>query len=344
MAAVADRGKARSDGGGGGLGSLLGPVLHLVPNLLEPPMRWAQRVLGPRGIAWVFVAPNLIIFGLFTFLPIVLNFGYASTGGNNILLRDRPFVGGENFATLLACENHLDPSTCRNDLFWRAVYNTGLFVVLQVGGMVLLSLLTALVLNREIRARGFFRSVFFYPVLLSPVVVALIWKWILQREGILNAWVVGLGGQPTNWLLDADGAFFWTVGISIWAHMGFYTLILLAGLQAIPRDVYEAAEMDAATPWRTFSGITLPLLMPNMLVVLVLALIKGVQTFDEVFVLTGGGPGSATLLVIQFIYETGFAAQPRLPGLAAAASIMLAVVLMALTLVQLWLNRRSYRG
>jgi alpha-1,4-digalacturonate transport system permease protein len=151
-------------------------------------------------------------------------------------------------------------------------------------------------------------------VLLSPVVVALIWKWILQREGVLNAGMIGLGGSPVNWLLDSDWAFFWIVWVSIWAHLGFYTLILLAGLQAIPKDVYEAAEMDAATPWRTFSRITLPLLMPNMLVVLVLALIKGVQTFDEVFVLTGGGPGSATMFILQFIYETGFAAQPRLPA------------------------------
>lgn len=340
MAAASERGGAATGDRGHGLRQ----ALYVIPGLLEPPMRGLQRILGVRRIAWVFLAPNLLVFGLFTFLPILLNFGYATTGGSDILLGSRPFVGGENFATLLACESYLDPGSCTKDLFWRAVFNTGLFVLLQVGGMVLISLLTALVLNREIRARGFFRSVFFYPVLLSPVVVALIWKWILQREGILNAWLVGIGAEPVNWLLDANAAFFWIVGISIWAHMGFYTLILLAGLQAIPRDVYEAAEMDAATPWRSFSRITLPLLMPNLLVVLVLALIKGVQTFDEVFALTGGGPGSATLLVIQFIYETGFAAQPRLPGLAAAASILLAALLLVLTLVQLRLNRRSYDG
>jgi alpha-1,4-digalacturonate transport system permease protein len=319
-------------------------IAHVVPNLLELPMRFAQRGLGLRRMAWLFLAPNLLIFGLFTFLPIILNFFYATTGGANILLQDRPQVGAENFRTLLSCANYLDPSTCQKDLFWRAIFNTGTFVTLQVGGMVLLSLATALVLNREIRARGFFRSVFFYPVLLSPVVVALIWKWLLQRDGILNAWLVGLDLSPVNWLVEADWAFFWVVCVSIWAHMGFYTLILLAGLQAIPRDVYEAAEMDAATPWRTFRRITLPLLMPNMLVVLVLALIKGVQTFDEIFVLTGGGPGTATMLMVQYIYESGFAAQPRLPGLAAAASILLAVVLMTLTLVQLWMNRRSFRG
>lgn len=318
--------------------------LHLLPNLLEAPMQAFQRAFGPKGMAWLFLAPNLVIFGTFTFLPILLNFGYATTGGGNILLGDREWVGAENFRSLLACTSHLDPSTCERDLFWRAVWNTGLFVVLQVAGMILLSLLTALVLNREIRARGFFRAVFFFPVLLSPVVVALIWKWILQREGILNAWALGLGWEPINWLLEADWAFFWIVVVSIWAHMGFFTLILLAGLQAIPRDIYEAAEMDSATPWRTFSRITLPLLMPNMLVVLVLALIKGVQTFDEVFVLTGGGPGSATMLVIHYIYQTGFSSQPRIPGLAAAASILLACVLLVLTLLQLRLNRRSYGG
>ena len=306
--------------------------------------RAAQRGERTQRAAWFFLLPNLLTFGLFVFLPIGLNVFYALTGGDRILPSERPFVGTENFATLLACTDYLDPSTCRRDLFWRSLFNTALFVVVQVGGMVLLAMITALILNREIRGRGFFRAVFFFPVLLSPVVVALVWKWILQRDGLLNAVMVGLGLEPHQWLLDANWAFFWVTFVSVWAHMGFYTLIILAGLQAIPKDIYEAAEMDAASPWRVFKRITLPLLMPNLLVVLVLALIKGVQTFDEVYALNGGGPGSATLLVVQYIYETGFAAQPRLYGLAAAASMLLAVVLMALTLVQLSLNRRNLRG
>lgn len=319
-------------------------VVYGALNLFEWPMRWAQAALGQQRIAWVFLAPNLIIFGLFTFLPIILNFHYAATAGVQVLPTDRPYVGLENFETLLACEDYFEPSTCGKDIFWRSVYNTAGFVALQVGFMVLFSLITALVLNREIRGRGFFRSVFFYPVLLSPVVVALIWKWILQREGILNAAMLELGAEPTVWLLDPGWAFFWVVFVSIWAHMGFYTLILLAGLQAIPRDVYEAAEMDGATPWRTFYRITLPLLMPTMVVVLVLALIRAVQAFDEIYVLTGGGPGSATTFIVQFIYETGFATQPQLFGLAAAASIVLAVVLFALTLLQLRATRGSAHG
>jgi len=307
-------------------------------------MRALQRLLGVPRIGWVFVAPNLVVLGLFTFLPIAINFWYAFTGGAQLYPGERPYVGGENFAILFECTNHLDPSTCRKDLFWRAVYNTGAFAMLQVTLMVLFSLVTALVLNRKVLGRGFFRGVFFYPVLLSPVVVALIWKWILQREGVLNALVQSAGGAGVEWLNVSGWAFSWTVFVSIWAHMGFYTLILLAGLQAIPAELYEAAQMDHASPWRRFSRITLPLLMPNLLVVVVLALIRAVQVFDEVFVLTGGGPGSATLYVVQFIYQTAFAESIRLYGIAAAASLVLALALLALTLVQLRLSRRAVEG
>ncbi|SFB76553.1 carbohydrate ABC transporter permease [Tropicimonas isoalkanivorans] len=319
---------------------LISPLM----NVVDLPMRALQRRLGISRLAWVFLLPNLLLFGTFAFLPILLNFAYAFTGTDNILLLDRTFVGAENFAQLLDCDSYLDPNTCARDLFWRAVHNTAWFIVMQVGFMVGFSLLTALVLNREIKARGFFRAVFFFPVLLSPVVVALVWKWVLQRNGILNAGLEAVGMDSVVWLLDRHWAFFWSVFLSVWAHMGFYTLILLAGLQAIPRDVYEAAVMDAAGPWRTFRRITLPLLMPTMLVVMVLALIKGVQTFDEIYAFTGGGPGSATTFIIQYIYETGFGGAPRLFGPAAAASLLLALLLVALTVIQLWITRRSSNG
>ncbi|MBF9035574.1 ABC transporter permease subunit [Rhodobacterales bacterium HKCCE2091] len=320
--------------------AILNPLMRIV----EIPMLALQRMLGINRLAWAFLAPNLILFGLFAFLPVILNAFYATTGGDNVLLSDRPDVGMRNFVQLTDCGDFLDPNTCREDKFWRAVWNTSWFVVLQVGIMVGFSLLTALILNREIKARGFFRSVFFFPVLLSPVVVALIWKWILQREGVMNAFLdwTGIGG--VNWLVEADWAFAWSVFISVWAHMGFYTLILLAGLQAIPRDVYEAAIMDRASAWRVFRRITLPLLSPTMLVVLVLALIRSVQTFDEVYAFTGGGPGTATTFIIQYIYDRAFAQSPRLFGLAAAASLLVAGVLVILTLVQFWLNRRNIDG
>ena len=320
--------------------AILTPLMRVVELILAP----IQRSFGLKGMAWTFLLPNLLLFGLFAFLPVFLNVSYALTGGDNVLLADRPDVGLRNFERLTDCDNYLDPNSCLEDKFWRAVWNTCWFVTLQVGIMVGFALLTALILNREIKARGFFRSVFFFPVLLSPVVVALIWKWILQREGVMNAFLDGVGIGGVNWLVEANWAFAWSVFISVWAHMGFYTLILLAGLQAIPRDVYEAAIMDRASAWRVFRRITLPLLSPTMLVVLVLALIRGVQTFDEVYAFTGGGPGTATTFIIQYIYEEGFAGAPRLFGLAAAASLMVAFVLVVLTLVQLWVNRRNVDG
>jgi alpha-1,4-digalacturonate transport system permease protein len=313
-------------------------------NLFEPLFRVGQRWLGLSRLGWLFVGPNLLVFGLFTFLPILINLVYATTGGVKLMPLERPFTGAENFAILLECRDYFDIQSCRKDVFWRAIFNTIRFSLIQVVLMVGLSLLTALVLNRKIIGRGFWRGVFFYPVLLSPVVVALIWKWLLQSQGVFNAGLVAAGASPVDWLLDAGWAFFWTVFVSIWAHMGFYTLILLAGLQAIPKDMYEAAQLDAASPWRTLRRITLPLLMPNLIVVLVLALIRAVQIFDEVFVLTGGGPGSATTFIVQFIYQTGFAEQIHLYGLAAAASLLLALGLIALTLAQLRLTRASTAG
>ncbi|MDE2418472.1 MAG: sugar ABC transporter permease [Burkholderiales bacterium] len=318
--------------------------LSIFFDLLEPFFRLGQKWLGLSRLGWLFVGPNLLVIGLFTFLPILINMVYATTGGVNLFPFQRPFTGAENFQILFECQNYLDLYTCRKDVFWRAIGNTLKFSALQVGLMVLLSLVTALVLNRKVIGRGFWRGVFFYPVLLSPVVVALIWKWLLQSQGVFNAGLVALNRPAIEWLTDASWAFFWTVFVSIWAHMGFYTLILLAGLQAIPRDLYEAAELDRASPWRTLTRITLPLLMPNLIVVLVLAAIRAVQVFDEVFVLTGGGPGSATTFIVQFIYQTGFAEQIHLYGLAAAASLALAAFLVVLTLAQLRLTRASEAG
>ncbi|MBZ0290209.1 MAG: sugar ABC transporter permease, partial [Anaerolineae bacterium] len=193
-------------------------LIGLVDLIMHP----IQNRIGMRGMAYIFVLPNLLIFGIFILLPMLLNFYYAFTGGPNLFPGDRPFVGLQNLQQLFACGDFLSPNTCREDLFWRAASNTVIYVVTQVGLMVGISLFTALILNRKIRARGFFRSVFFYPVLLSPVVVALIWKWILQQDGVLNAVIVGLGGERVPFTLSADWARFWVIIISVWAQMGFY--------------------------------------------------------------------------------------------------------------------------
>lgn len=321
--------------------NLLSWFFHLILDVFDAIFLPIQNRIGVQRMAYIFVLPNLLIFGIFILFPVLLNFHYAVTGGTNLFPQDRAFVGLENFERLFECEDFLKPNTCREDRFAKAATNTAFFVVVQVTLMVLVSLLTALVLNRKIVGRGFFRSVFFYPVLLSPVVVALIWKWILQQEGLLNALLVSGGGDRIPFLLNADWAQFWVIIISVWSQMGFFTLILLAGLQAIPSDMYEAASIDGANQMQSFFSITLPLLMPTMLVVLVLSLIRAVQVFDVVFAFTGGGPGTATLYMVQYIYDSGFANQSRQFGLAAAASVVLAGALMLFTLLQLRLGRGS---
>ncbi len=311
-------------------------IMSLLDYVLAP----LQKLIGYKRMAYFFVLPNLLIFGIFILVPMILNFYYGFTSGDSILLENRPMVGMANFEKIFSCKDYLSPNTCAEDLFWRGAWNTATFVVFQVAFIILFSLITALALNREIKGRGFFRAMFFYPVLLSPVVVALIWKWILQYDsGLLNAFLVSLGLSKVPWLLDANWAQCWVITVSVWAQMGFFTLILLAGLQSIPKEMYEAASMDGANKWRTFWNVTMPLLMPTMTVVLVLALIRAVQVFDQVYVLTHGGPGTATLYIVQYIYRTAF--EFRNYGTAAAASLVLAIVLLVLTIGQLIFQRRQ---
>jgi alpha-1,4-digalacturonate transport system permease protein len=280
-----------------------------------------------QGLApYLFLLPTLLVFLTFTIVPALYNF-YLSLFRISPL-RPREFVGLGNFGYLVE----------RDDLFRRALANTVLFVGGDVGLILVLSLAIALLLNGKIRFRGFFRSVFFYPVLLSPVVVALIWGWFLNSHfGILNAALRALGLEPQPWLLRADYAMVWVIVVHVWATIGFYSLILLAGLQSIPPDLHEAAAVDGSTGWQAFRYVTFPLLMPMVLLVLILATIRAFEVFDHVFVLTGGGPGFATLFVVQYIYRAGFELTEW--GLASAASLMLFVVILSLTALQYVMGR-----
>jgi alpha-1,4-digalacturonate transport system permease protein len=298
-----------------------------------------ERVIGIKRMGYFFLLPNMVIFGIFVLFPMLLNFYYSTTSGTRLYPQDRPYVGAENFERLAECENYREPNSCTEDIFWRAIFNSLVFVSIQVIGMVAISLLTALILNQNIKGRGFFRSIYFYPVLLSPVVVGLIWKWILQRDGLLNYMMLELGFDSKLWLLERNWATFWVITVGIWAQMGFFTLILLSGLQSIPEVLYEASTIDGASRRQTFRWVTLPLLMPTMFVVLVLSLIRAVQVFDQVFVLTGGGPGTATVYILQYIYDTGFSNDVKQFGLAAAASVVLGLTLFILTMLQLRLAR-----
>jgi len=286
----------------------------------------AQGRLRPRLAPYLFLAPNLLVFGVFIIVPAVWNF-YLSLF--RVSLQAPPaYVGLANFGYL----------TRQDDVFWHAVRNTVVFVVGDVLLILALALVIALLLNAPIRFRGFFRSIFFYPVLLSPVIVAEVWRWVLNTQyGLANAFLRAVGLPPQPWLLRADYALDWVIISHVWATVGFFALILLAGLQAIQPALYEAAEVDGATRWHSLRHITLPLLMPSVFVVFILGTIRAVQVFEYIFVLTGGGPGFATLTIVQYIYRAGF--QLNEFGLASAASLLLVTVLAMLTVLQYVLGR-----
>jgi alpha-1,4-digalacturonate transport system permease protein len=321
-----------------------GPLFGRFMSMLGWPLEMAQRLAGSTGLPYLFLLPNMLIFGLFTFAPFFINMGFSVTEGQSINFESRDWAGADNLRRLLA-ETSIDTGMANqeDDKFLSAVASTFVFVIFQVPIMVFFALCTALALNRKIVGRGFWRSVFFYPVMLSPVVVGFLWTLILKRQGVLSLTLLDWGwiDEPVQWLTDPFWTMFWSIFVYTWAHLGFYMLILLAGLQAIPKDLYEAARMDGTSEFRMLRRITLPLLMPTMLVVFVLALIKAFQAFEELYAMNVRWTS-----LVAYIFETsGLRGQPTANGLgiAATASLLVALVLVVLSLIQIWLSGREAR-
>ena len=261
------------------------------------------------------------------------------TGGTKLFPEDRPFIGLDNFATLLRLREFHQPNSCQEDLFWRGIFNTIQFVVFQVSGIVLFSLITALVLNRRIIARALPQR-----LLLSGAAFACRRRpdleVVLQHEGVLNAIVEISAARASAGCSIPTGRCLGGLRQRLGAD-GLLYADSAGGLQSIPPELYEASSIDGANTWQDFRFVTLPLLMPTMFVVLVLSLIRAVQMFDQIYVLTGGGPGTRTQLMVQYIYTTGFSNQIQLFGLSAAASMVLGLSLLILTLLQLRLGNQS---
>ena len=321
-----------------------GPSKNRFMAALGWPIELTQRLAGTTGLPYLFILPNLLVFGLFTFAPMFINIGFSVTEGQSILFEQRDWAGSDNLARLLSDTNPDTGGQNReDDKFLTSVADTFVFVIFQVPIMVVIALITALVLNRDVMGRGFWRSVFFYPVMLSPVVVGFLWTLILKRQGVLSITLMQWGwiDEPIQWLTDPSWTMFWSVFVYTWAHLGFYMLILLAGLQAIPKDLYEAAQMDGTSDWRVLWRITLPLLMPTLLVVMVLSLIKAFQAFEELYAMQ-----VRWISLVSYIFETsGLRGQPTANGLgvAATASLLVALGLIILSLIQIWLTSRQNR-
>jgi multiple sugar transport system permease protein len=285
---------------------------------------------GHREALWgfLFILPTYLGFAIFILGPVVAVAGMSFTKFD--VLTGAEFTGLTNYVRLLTDER------------LRNVYtNTFVFTIFAVFFNVSIGLALAVLLNRRLPRllRNFFRSVYFFPLLIAHTYVAVIWQFLYQRDtGVINYYLSLLGIAPISWLGSAAWVLPSVIIMDVWKNTGFAMIIFLAGLQNIPKDYYEAARLDGAKAVQLFLRITFPLLSPTIFFVLVIFMIGAIQVFDTIIVLTGGGPGDASKSVVIYIYEQAF--QNFDLGYASTVAMTLFVIILIFTLLQFWFSRR----
>ncbi|MBL8314465.1 MAG: sugar ABC transporter permease [Rubrivivax sp.] len=287
-----------------------------------------------RNLAgWIFIAPAVSAIAVFFALPVLAALAMSLTDFDIYALadlRNLRFVGLHNYVQLL-----------QTPLFWQALLNTLFFVVVGVPLSIGTSLGAAMLLHSPLaRAQAFYRTALFAPVVTTLVAVAVVWRYLFHtRYGFLNYVLTGLGLDPIDWLGDPAWAMPSIVLLSVWKNFGYNMVILLAGLQAIPEDLYEAARLDGAKRWALFRHITLPSLAPMLLVVSILTMAGHFQLFAEPYVMTQGGPAQRTVTVLYLMYEEGFKWWSL--GSASAVAFVLFVIMFAITLLQMHVSKKA---
>ncbi|MBJ6980713.1 sugar ABC transporter permease [Luteimonas sp. MC1572] len=281
---------------------------------------------------WLFAAPALLVLGVFFALPVLSALLLSLTDFDLYTLAE---PGNLRF---VAFGNYID--LLQTPLFWKALWNTSYFVVVGVPLSVAVSLGAALLLNSGLaRAKAFFRTALFAPVVTTLVAVAVIWRYLFHSSYGLVNWALGhVGIGPVDWLGDPAWAMPTIIGFAVWKNFGYNMVIFIAGLQAIPVDLYEAARIDGASRWRQFLHITLPMLGPVLLVVGVITVSGYFQLFAEPYVMTRGDPLQSTVSVLYFMFEEGFKWWNL--GRASAVAFMLFLVILAVTTLMLRIGRR----
>jgi multiple sugar transport system permease protein len=283
--------------------------------------------------AWTFVTPALSVIGVFFALPVLAAFALSLTDFDLYALanlKNLRFVGFDNYRDVLAAP-----------LFWKSLFNTLYFVAVGVPLSIAASLAAALLLNSPLaRFRGFFRTALFAPVVTTVVAVAVIWRYLFHtRYGLINYVLVHLGITPIDWLGDPHWSMPAIIVFAVWKNFGYNMIILLAGLQGIPPDLYEAARVDGASAWQQFRFITLPSLRPLLLLVSVITVAGYFQLFAEPYVMTRGDPLQSTVSVLYYMYEEGFKWWSL--GRASAIAFLLFALTLMVTRVMLYLSRRG---
>ena len=306
-----------------------------VSSVAMAPVR--PRASGARGVlrqmrkqwtAYLFIAPGLLIFGVFTVFAVAYAF-YLSFHQWNVLEPQKPFVGLDNYARLFDDER-----------FRQAVLNTVYYTAATVPLSIVLGLLIALLLSQQIRARGFFRTLFYIPVITPLVIAAIIWKWVYNGDyGLLNYYLIKIGliDEPLLWLSSKSLAMPAAIIMWVWKTVGFVMVVYLAGLQAIPQDYYDAAKVDGAGSWRRLRDVTIPLLATTTFFLVIIQALGSFQAFTQIFVLTNGGPVGRTTTIVFYIYQHAFKSFDM--GYASAMAFAMFAMVFAFTLLQM----RSFR-
>jgi len=289
--------------------------------------------MNRQHAAWLFLAPALLVLGVFFLLPVIAALALSLTDYDLYTLadiRNLRFVALGNYWALL-----------QRPLFWSALGHTVYFVAVGVPLSMAASLGAALLLNSPLaRAKPFFRTALFAPVVTTVVAVAVIWRYLFNTKYGMANFVLGhLGIHPIDWLGDPHWAMPTIIAFAVWKNFGYNMIIFLAGLQAIPPDLYEAARIDGASPWRQFRHITLPMLAPTMLMVAILTVSGYFQLFAEPYVMTEGGPLQSTTSVLYLMYEEGFKWWNL--GSASAVAFLLFIIMFAVTALMLRFSRRG---
>jgi len=298
-----------------------------VPSAVKRPRRPKGRIGGHGWVAPVLlILPTVIVIGVFV---------YGLIGSNiNTSLQDRHNIGpSQGFAGLDNYRDLFDPGSVSFGPFWDSMQATGIFTVLSVPLLIVVPLAVALVMNQTFRGRNLLRAVYFAPYVLGVAVVGVMWRFLLDRNiGAVNSYLdaVGLPGD-TAWLSSLPPAWVALVGVTVWWTLGFNAVIYIAGLQEIPRDLYDAARVDGAGWWGSFVHVTLPGLRPVTMFVTLITIIASANMFGQSFIMTNGAPAKETRTAIYYIAETGL--QSFQMGQAAAASWVLTLALMLLSVV-----------
>jgi raffinose/stachyose/melibiose transport system permease protein len=283
----------------------------------------------PRDLwAIAFLAPAGLLLLAFVLVPSVLGGLFAFTNWNG-LSWNFDWVGVQNFVTFAQ-----DPGA------YGALLHTLVITVVVVIGQNLLGLLLAVALNSSIKSRNVLRVLFFAPVLVTPVIIAYLWGFIFSANGPMNAFLaaIGLGEFRQVWLGNPDLALWGVIMVILWQFSGYLMVIYLAGLQSVPDELVEAARLDGAGSVRIFFAVTLPFLKPAVVIGILLVTIGGLKTFDQVWVLTGGGPGTATQTLATIVYQTAF--EFGRYGYATAIALVMTVLIIIFSLIQVRITRR----